>query len=195
MKANDNQTLEFLYQETEIHFLVNPKSNNVMVNATEMAKLFGKRIDVFLKAEHTKKFIKELEEDYASFPPYGGNEKAKILETNVNTGTFMDEILALKFAAWLDVKFELWVYKRINEVIFGSLKKYRDAMAEEVRLKNLIPTLKQNLIDNPTQENVKAFFENEESINKVKKEKNKARTNQLNLFKDFYKEKEETNVN
>ena len=29
------QALEFIYQETEIHFLINTTDDNVMVNATE----------------------------------------------------------------------------------------------------------------------------------------------------------------
>ena len=32
-------------------------------------------------------------------------------------GTWMDEKLALKFAAWLSPEFELWVYDRIQELI------------------------------------------------------------------------------
>lgn len=55
------RTLEFIYQETEIHFLVNPMDKNVMVNATEMAKLFGKETRVFLKSDHAKAFIKAAE--------------------------------------------------------------------------------------------------------------------------------------
>lgn len=51
------KTLEFLYQETQIHFLVNPTKNNVMVNATEMAKMFGKKTELFLKTKHAKAFI------------------------------------------------------------------------------------------------------------------------------------------
>ncbi|MEM1121660.1 MAG: KilA-N domain-containing protein, partial [Bacteroidota bacterium] len=32
-------------------------------------------------------------------------------------GTWMDEKLALKFAAWLSPNFELWVYDRIQELL------------------------------------------------------------------------------
>ena len=56
------KTLEFIYQETEIHFLVNPLDKNVMVNATEMAKLFGKETRVFLKTDHAKAFIEAVKE-------------------------------------------------------------------------------------------------------------------------------------
>lgn len=188
------KTLEFLYQETEIHFLVNPNDENVMVNATEMAKLFNKRVDVFLKTNPTKRSIELLE-----FPPTGVNlnpiPKEKIIKTNHRYGTFFHRELAIEFAMWLDPVFKRWIINKIDEIVFGNLKKYKDAMAKEVRLKKLTPTLKQNLIDNPTKENVKAFFDNEENISKVKKEKNKASTNQLNMFRDFYKEKESNNAN
>lgn len=161
-----------------------------MVNATEMSKIFNKRVDVFLKSDHAKAFIKTL-----LSTPYGVNKISlsmdEIIKSNKKAGTFMNRILALKFASWLSPEFEVWVYSKIEEITFGNLKKYKDAMFEEVRLKNLKPTLKQDLIDNPTKETVKAFFDNEENISKVKKEKNKASTNQLNMFRDFYKEKAE----
>src|SRR5690606_13289363 len=104
--TNTFKTLEFIYQDMQIHFLINPTDNNVMINATEMAKAFDKRIDVFLKADHTKNFIKELENFYSLFPPNGGNKNdnapdisgtlnVKIIETKKKLGTYMCEPLAL----------------------------------------------------------------------------------------------------
>lgn len=72
------KTLEFIYQDMQIHFLINPTDNNVMINATEMAKAFDRRLDFFLKADHTKNFIKELEIYYASFSQNGGNENENL---------------------------------------------------------------------------------------------------------------------
>ena len=51
-KPGNMKTLEFLYQETQIHFLFNPSDKNVMVNATEMAKIFGKRTKDFLANQY-----------------------------------------------------------------------------------------------------------------------------------------------
>jgi hypothetical protein len=39
------------------------------------------------------------------------------------SGTWMHRILALKFAAWLSPKFELWVYSTIEDLLFGKLAK------------------------------------------------------------------------
>lgn len=186
------KSLEFIYQDTQIHFSLQ-NEGNVMVNATEMAKAFNKRIDHFLKAEHTKQFIKALEKDMASFPPYGGSENSefspnggnstiKILETNTNLGTFMHEVLALKFAAWLDVEFELWVYKKINEILFGNYKKHWDAHVKQEAAKETMDIIKTQILKNPTLDSVQAYFIAENEYKNAKTEKATAIRNQLKLF-------------
>lgn len=91
---------------------------NRMINATEMAKPFGKLVGGFLRTQGTKEFMKLLESRYADLH----NEKKEILRvvqggTQELQGTWMDEKLALKFAAWLSPAFELWVYDRIQELL------------------------------------------------------------------------------
>src|SRR5690606_11592672 len=133
----------------------------VMINATEMAKAFDKRIDVFLKADHTKNFIKELENFYSLFPPNGGNKNdnapdisgtlnVKIIETKKKLGTYMCEPLALKFAAWLEPKFELWIYQHIQETIFGNYKKHWEAHARQEMAKINMEAVKKEILSNPT---------------------------------------------
>lgn len=178
------KTLEFIYQDIQIHFLVNPNDNNVMINATEMAKAFNRRLDYFLKADHTQNFIKELEKYYASFPPNGVNEKPEILKTNTNLGTYMCEPLALKFAAWLEPKFELWIYQHIQEVIFGNYKKHWEAHARQEFAKINMEKIKKEILLNPTPEKVALYFENERAFNSAKNDKAKAIQNQYKLFKE-----------
>jgi hypothetical protein len=55
----------FTYNNQEIEF--DPTSSALMVNATEMAKVFGKRLDHFLKTDHAQEFIRVLE-----LTPFGG---------------------------------------------------------------------------------------------------------------------------
>lgn len=207
------KTLEFIYQDMQIHFLINPTDNNVMINATEMAKAFDKRIHNFLKADHTQNFIKELENYYASlspngdseneksivekqnlFPPNGVNDynkvpemsgtlNAKILKTNTNLGTYMCEPLALKFAAWLEPKFELWIYQHIQETIFGNYKKHWEAHARQEMAKINMEAVKKEILSNPTPEKVAMYFEEERRYHYAKNEKTKAIQNQYKLFK------------
>ena len=178
------KTLEFIYQDNQIHFLLNPTDDNVMVNATEMGKLFGKEPKDFLRLEGTKKFINYQLEKHnivADVPRY---IEENIYYSNNKAGTFMTRKLALKFAAWLDVKFEDWIFDIIDKVIFGNLKEFRDLLQKEVEQKNLQPTLKQNLRDNPCSETVEAYFLNQSMQNEIKRQKRKVVNAQLSLFEE-----------
>lgn len=116
------------------------KERSVMVNATQMAKAFDKRIDHFLRSDHAKEFISVLE-----FTPYGGNSeqlsKAEIIQTRGQAGTWMHRILALKFAAWLNPEFELWVFMVIEELLFGDFKRQTKSIERSVLLQTKIKAL------------------------------------------------------
>jgi len=91
-----------------------------MVNATEMIKVFPKKkMNNFLRTGQTKEFIKIYSQnakkrhgnDYEVLRVVrGGNDPSL-------RGTWMDERLALKFAAWLNPRFEIWVYDKIRELL------------------------------------------------------------------------------
>lgn len=167
------KTLEFIYEETQIHFLVNPLDKNVMVNATEMAKLFGKETRVFLKTDHAKAFI-----EVAKRAPNG----AQIIDDRGRNGIYFNKRLALKFAAWLSPEFEYWIYSTIDEIIFGNYKKHWEAHAHQEQQKTLMDKTKVKMLFNPTSEMVAQYFEYEREYNWAKKEKTRAIRNQLKLF-------------
>lgn len=137
----------FVYKDSEIEFTLGGK-NGVMVNATQMAKIFDKRVDVFLKTEPTKLFIEALK-----FPPTGVNLEIKndedIILTKGRNGTFMHRILALKFAAWLDPNFEVWVYSTIDTILFEHYKKMEDSLKESAKNKKQIDKLQEELNSDP----------------------------------------------
>lgn len=176
------EALEFIYQDTEIHFLLG-NEKNVMVNATEMAKAFGKRVDVFLKSDHAKAFIKVLE-----LTPYGGSlellKPEEIIQTKNGVSTFFHRILALKFAAWLDPKFELWVYSKTEEVLFGNAKivgqKISDS--EKKKLDIAILTEKVKKLGN---EDVNRLLLEIDELKKIESEKKKAMRQFSNQYKMF----------
>ena len=56
-----------------LHYIYNGKTidfslvdNNIMINATQMANAFNRRIDFFLKTDHAQAYIKALEKAYNS---------------------------------------------------------------------------------------------------------------------------------
>lgn len=149
------KSTEFIYQDTKIHFALST-DKNVMVNATEMAKAFNKRIDHFLKSDHAKKFINEL-----LITPYGGNKTPltmdEIIISNKKAGTYFTRILALKFAAWLDTKFELWVFSTIDEIMFGEYKIHQQAIEATLKAEKEIEKLEVELAQNPAFQRIQAL--------------------------------------
>jgi len=112
-----NKITKFEYQGTSISFEF--EDGNKMINATQMAKPFKKLVGSFLRTKTTKEYIQLLESRYADLH----NDKSKSVLRIIQggepelQGTWMDEKLALKFAAWLSPTFELWVYDRIEELL------------------------------------------------------------------------------
>ncbi len=121
-----------------------------MVNATEMARSFPrKKINDFTRLKQTKEFIKVLESRYGNSRNGSKFKAYRVIKggTPELQGTWMDEKLALKFAAWLNPHFELWVYDRIYELLTQGminekylkwvLQKIQDNAQENFNLANL----------------------------------------------------------
>lgn len=175
MKQNF-KALEFIYQDTQIHFLLS-NDDNVMVNATEMAKVFGKETRVFLKTDHAKSFIKVAEQ-----APNGARSDLKIIDNRGHMGIYFHRILAIKFAAWLDPNFEVWIYSTVDKILFGHYKQHWDAHIKQENAKQRMEASKRKLLTNATQEDVIAYFEAELEFNTAKSEKTKAINSQYKLF-------------
>ncbi len=125
-----NKVVKFDYKGQNISFEF--ADGNRMINATEMAKPFGKPVGNFLRLKETKEFIALLEERYSDLNI--AKEVLRVVKGGDTTeslqGTWMDEKLALKFAGWLAPSFELWVYDKIYELLTSGkteIKKYQPA--------------------------------------------------------------------
>ncbi len=176
-----NQTMQtfpqrFIFDDKEIDFEIT--GSNVMVNATQMAKVFGKLPKDFLDNENTKAFISECLNKGNS--PYLSVEDMDDLVSSVQkTGTWMHRILALKFAAWLNPAFELWIYSVIDELLFGHYLEMGDMLRRSVETRNRIDALREQLRDDDR-------FAELESLEVLYKQylriRSRKTTNQLALF-------------
>ncbi|HFA50525.1 MAG TPA: KilA-N domain-containing protein [Bacteroidetes bacterium] len=106
-----------------------------MINATEMAKPFGRSINQFFRLKQTAEYIDVLykslkisRDDDSRLGQMGSvntenlaRHYPKIIRAvrggNLPQGTWVHEKVALKFAAWLSPVFELWIYDRIHELL------------------------------------------------------------------------------
>jgi len=114
---------EYIYEEFQIQFLQGRAKGHIMINATEMAKAFGKETRDFLKNKSTKQFILALEQ-------WGITHRSNsdIIDRRGHMGTYFCEELAMKLAAWLDPQFELWVYRKIIDMYLSDYREHQDSM-------------------------------------------------------------------
>ena len=94
------------------------------LNASAIAKHFGKRVPDFLKTEQNQEYISALAE-------YLSKTKKIVLEENQlvivkhggnQSGTWLHPKLAIHFARWLDPRFAVWCDEQIEQILSGSLK-------------------------------------------------------------------------
>lgn len=178
--------LHYIYNGKTIDFSL--ADNNIMINATQMAAAFDKRVDVFLKTDHAQSYIKALEKVYNSpnfninlrdnLPPNGGriteNEGenipilppnggritedegenisflthfvARIIDYRGRNGVFFERRLALKFAAWLDVEFEIWIYTTIDRLLLGHFRELKEATTEKLLAQQALENKRKELL-------------------------------------------------
>lgn len=106
---------------------------NKMINATQMAKPFSKKVGHFLALKGTKEYILFLQSRYRD-SDNGNREVLRVVQggTPELQGTWMDEKLALKFASWLEVRFEAWVYDKIHELITTGKTEIKQSPSQNI---------------------------------------------------------------
>jgi hypothetical protein len=117
------------------------KDNGMMINATEMAKVFNKQVNEFLSNDKTISFIdaalKNGNSRYLNI-----KNKEDLYVSRQKAGTYMHRVLALKFAAWLDPEFELWVYSTIERLLFGKHVEREQSMERTIALQKEMSDIK-----------------------------------------------------
>ena len=87
-----------------------------MVNATEMAKPFGKTAKDWLRTKQTQEFIEALS-SVRQICPSQLVTAVKGNSGQFEQGTWMHEDVALEFARWLSPEFAIWCNDRIKELM------------------------------------------------------------------------------
>ena len=96
----------------------------------------------------------------------------------------MHRILALKFAAWLNPKFELWVYSTIDELLFGHFKRIEESLRQSAKRRNRINELELSLLQEDEYIELKKLqLEERQSSYR----RGKANSQQLNAFQEILK--------
>lgn len=116
MHSNKNLTqklVSYSYHNNPISFSVNGK---VMVNATNMAKPFGKRPVAWLRFNQSKEYIETL----SKVRNHTLTDLVQVIHGGKMPVTWMHEDVALEFARWLSPEFAIWCNDRIKEILLGK---------------------------------------------------------------------------
>lgn len=158
------------------------KEGNVMVNATEMAKLFNKRVENFTRIENTKAFVKACIKN-ANQRFISVESINDLIVSSQKSGTWMHRVLALKFAAWLDPEFELWVFCTIDDVLYKHHQQLESSLKSSALRKLQIEQLHNDLQTNDKYIQLKKL-EQEEKKSAYKR--GKMNKGQLDLFVESF---------
>lgn len=107
---NNSQNQIFQYNGSLITF---QKGDSVMVNATEMAKHFGKEPKFWLMNKSTTDYLNEL----SKVRNLTLADLVQVTKGGNNPGTWMHEDVAMEFARWLSPAFAIWCNDRIKELL------------------------------------------------------------------------------
>lgn len=167
---------KFIYDESEIEFDLR-QGKNMLVNATEMAKVFGKEVARFMENDSTQKFIDAcLKTRNSSF--LGVENREDLVTSKQRSGTWMHRVLALKFAAWLNPYFEVWVYMTIDQLLFDFAYEIEDSIFDTIRYSREKESLQNRLAkENPD------FMHYLELENKIENSKQRRRKVTKNKFR------------
>jgi phage antirepressor YoqD-like protein len=105
----------FTYEGSKVNF--SKSESGIMVNATEMAKPFGKRPSKWLELPSTKEFSKALSDVRKSDIAMVYTKKGGDAKSDEQGGTWFHRDVALEFARWLSPVFAIWCNDRIYELL------------------------------------------------------------------------------
>lgn len=109
-----------------------------MVNATEMAKPFGKLVGDWLRLKTTTEFTEALSADM-QIPISALIQVVK--GGNNEQGTWMHEDIALEFARWLSPAFAIWCNKRIKELLQYGMTATQPTLEQMINNPDLVISL------------------------------------------------------
>lgn len=127
------------YNGTDITFLSG--NGDVMVNATEMAKPFGKQPSDWTKTKSSQEFIDSLSAVRRIFR----TDLMRVIQGGSMQGTWMHEDVAMEFARWLSPTFAIWCNDRIKELLKYGMTATQPTLEAMVNNPDLVIGLAQKL--------------------------------------------------
>jgi len=141
----------FDYDGARISF---DKDDEVLVNATEMARYFGKQPSDWTKNKQSQEFLDSL----STVRKISVTELIVVKQGGVTQGTWMHQDVAIEFARWLSPAFAIWCNDRIKELMqFGATALKPDDLMDPDFIIKLAHALKQSRAEADKLRNITAL--------------------------------------
>ena len=125
------QIITLQYNNT---FPVSFQTSDAFINATQIAKQFGKKTENYLRTNETKEYVSALQKWL--LPAGNSNALKSVVEQNQlvivkngapenGGGTWLHPKLAVNFARWLSADFAVWCDMQIEDLLYKQDKRFR----------------------------------------------------------------------
>lgn len=126
----------FSYNGNDVLFDI---KDDVMVNATQLAKIYGKRPNDYLSLPATNQLINAITRKY------GISENQLVISkagsSHNGGGTWMHRLIVVDFCQWLDIDLKLWCTEKLDELMRYGMTATQPTLEQMINNPDLVISL------------------------------------------------------
>lgn len=124
----------FSYNGNEVLFDI---KDDVMVNATQLAKIYGKRPNDYLSLPATNQLISAITRKYG----IAENQLVRTERGGMTPGTWMHRLIVVDFCQWLDIDLKLWCTEKLDELMRYGMAATQPTLEQMINNPDLVISL------------------------------------------------------
>lgn len=124
----------FSYNGNDVLF---DTKDDVMVNATQLAKIYGKRPNDYLSLPATNQLINAITRKYG----IAENQLIRTERGGTAPGTWMHRLIVVDFCQWLDIDLKLWCTEKLDELMRYGMTATQPTLEQMINNPDLVISL------------------------------------------------------
>ena len=128
----------FSYNGNKVLFDI---KDDVMVNATQLAKIYGKRPNDYLSLPATNQLINAITRKYG----IAENQLVRTERGGIAPGTWMHRLIVVDFCQWLDIDLKLWCTEKLDELMRYGMTATQPTLEQMINNPDLVISLANQL--------------------------------------------------
>lgn len=124
----------FSYNGNDVLFDI---KDDVMVNATQLAKIYGKRPNDYLSLPATNQLINAITRKHG----IAENQLIRTERGGISPGTWMHRLIVVDFCQWLDIDLKLWCTEKLDELMRYGMTATQPTLEQMINNPDLVISL------------------------------------------------------